>query len=158
MHSRFSWIAVIISFVAASVLEVVILPESFYSYRPEWLVLTLIYWLLRHPEKIGVSTSVMVGLIMDVISGTPLGVNTLSFSLIAYLVLNMHQRIKMFPVIQQSLVVFFLVSINLMVVHVFSVLLHNADGGLTYLWLSLTSAIVWPLVLIFTDRLSLLLR
>lgn len=158
MHSRFSWLAVFISFLAAAVLEVVILPDSLFKFRPEWLALTLIYWLLRHPEKIGIATAFLFGIAMDVISGTVLGVYALAYSVTAYLLLSMHQRLKMFPVIQQSLVVFFLVSIHLMIVYILSIALKGADGGLSYLWLALTSAIAWPLVLILTDRLALFLR
>lgn len=158
MHSRFSWIAVFFSFLGAAVLEVVLLPDSLLRFRPEWLALTLIYWLLRHPEKVGISTSVIVGLVMDVLSGATLGVHVLAYSVVTYLVLSMHQRLKMFPVIQQSVVVFFLVSINLMFVYLLSMLLHGSDGGLSYLWLALTSALVWPLILILTDRLALFLR
>lgn len=158
MISRFSWLAVFLSFIAAAVLEVVVLPDSLLMFRPEWLALTLIYWLLRHPAKVGISTAVVFGVVMDIISGTTLGIHVLAYSVTAYLVLSMHQRLKMFPVIQQSLVVFFLVSIHLMIVYILSMVLHDAEGGLSYLWLSLTSALMWPLVLILTDRLALFLR
>jgi rod shape-determining protein MreD len=158
MHTRFSWLAVFISFLIAAVFEVVVLPDSLLKFRPEWLALTLIYWLLRHPEKVGISIAVIFGLIMDVISGSVLGVHVLAYSVTAYLVLSMHQRLKMFPVVQQSFVVFFLVSIYLMIVYLLSVMLNGAGGGLSYLWLALTSALAWPLVLILTDRLALFLR
>tara|TARA_R110001592_G_scaffold59620_2_gene180920 strand:- start:45457 stop:45933 length:477 start_codon:yes stop_codon:yes gene_type:complete len=158
MHSRFSWLAVFISFLAAAVLEIVLLPDSFLRFRPEWLSLILIYWLLRHPESVGITTAVFFGLVMDIISGSTLGVYVLAYSVTAYLVLSMHQRLKMFPVIQQSVVVFFLVSIQLMFVYLLSMILHGSDGGLSYLWLALTSALVWPLILILTDRLVLFLR
>jgi len=70
----------------------------------------------------------------------------------------MHQRLKMFPVIQQCFVVFFLVSIQLMFVYLLDMLLHGSEVDLSYLWLALTSALVWPLILILTDRLALSLR
>lgn len=158
MHTRFSWLAVFLSFIAAAVFEVVVLPDSFLKFRPEWLALTLIYWLLRHPDKVGLTTAVIFGLAMDVISGAALGVHILAYSVISYLVLSMHQRLKMFPVVQQSFVVFFLISIQLMIVYLLSMMLYGADGGLSYLWLALTSALVWPLILILTDRLALFLR
>tara|TARA_R110001592_G_scaffold52649_10_gene161413 strand:+ start:8091 stop:8567 length:477 start_codon:yes stop_codon:yes gene_type:complete len=158
MHARFSWLALFFSFLAAAVFEVVVLPDSFLRFRPEWLALTLIYWLLRHPERVGVITSVAVGLVMDVISGATLGVHVLAYSVTTYLVLSMHQRLKMFPVIQQCFVVFFLVGIQLMFVYVLSMILHGAESDLSYLWLAFTSALAWPLVLILTDRLALFLR
>lgn len=158
MHNRFSWLAVFVSFVIAASFEVVVLPDSLLMFRPEWLALILIYWLIRHPEQVGITTAVIFGLFMDVISGSVLGVHVFAYSVIAYLVLSMHQRLKMFPVIQQSFVVFFLVGISLMIVYLLSVMLNGAGGGLSYLWLALTSAMTWPLVLILTDRLALSLR
>ena len=158
MHNRFSWLDVFVSFVIAASFEVVVLPDSLLMFRPEWLALILIYWLIRHPEQVGITTAVIFGLFMDVISGSVLGVHVLAYSVTAYLVLSMHQRLKMFPVIQQSFVVFFLVGISLMIVYLLSVMLNGAGGGLSYLWLALTSAIAWPLVLILTDRLALSLR
>ena len=158
MHARFSLLAVLVSFVAAAVLEVLTLPDVLLKFRPEWLVLTLIYWLLRHPEKIGISTAILLGLLMDVISGSYFGVHVLAYSVLTYLVLSMHQRLKMFPVIQQSFIVFFLVGIQSMVVYFLTIVLQGSQSGLSYLWLALTSAIAWPLVLILTDRLVLSLR
>ena len=153
MQARFSWLAVLVSFLAAAILEVLGLPDILLKFRPEWLVITLIYWQLRYPDKIGISTAILLGLMMDVISGMTFGTHVLAYS-----VLSVHQRLKMFPVIQQSVIVFFLVGIQLMVVYLLSMALQGSQSGLSYLWLAFTSAIAWPLVLILTDRLALSLR
>lgn len=157
-QSRVSFVAVFLSFLFASVLELLVLPDAVLFLRPEWLVLTLIYWLLRHPEKIGIATGALIGLIMDVISGSYLGVHILSMCLVCYLVLTMHQRLKMFPVSQQSLFIFFIVGIQLMVVYTIRTTLGGTDSGLSYLWVALSSALIWPFILIFTDRLAFSLR
>jgi rod shape-determining protein MreD len=153
-----SWPAVFVSFLLAAILEVIALPDQVGFLRPEWLLLTLIYWLLRHPEKIGMSTSLLLGLVMDAISGTYLGIHMLSMSLSCYLVLTMHKRMVMFPVVQQSLVIFFIVGIQLMVVYLLTSALSIGDSGLDYLWQALSSALLWPFVLILTDRLVFALR
>lgn len=158
MHARFSWMAVFVSFLFAAVLELIVLPDSFQSYRPEWVSLILIYWLLRYPEKVGLVNAVILGLVMDVMSGATLGTYVLGYSVSTYLVLSMHKRLKMFPVPQQSAVIFFLVGIQLMIVYLLSMVLQGYDSGLSYLWQAFTSAIAWPLVLILTDRLALSLR
>lgn len=156
--NKIRWLAVFLSFMFAAILELNLLPEIIAFLRPEWLVLTLIYWLLRHPEKIGVVTGVVIGLIMDVLSGSYFGVHILSLSLICYLVLIMHKRLKMFPLVQQSVVVFFLVSIQLMVVYTLRSVLGVSDVGLSYLWQALSSAVLWPVVVILCDRLAFALR
>ena len=147
-----------ISFMCAAILELNLLPDSLSFLRPEWLVLTLIYWLLRHPEKIGVLTGVLIGLIMDVLSGSYFGIHVLSLSLICYLVLTMHKRLKMFPLVQQSVVVFFLVGIQLMVVYTLRSILGVSDISLSYLWQALSSAVFWSMIVILCDRLVFALR
>jgi len=155
---RLSWLALLLSVLIALILEVVSLPATVSFLRPEWLVLTLVYWLLRHPEAIGIASGVIAGVFMDVLSGTYFGIHVLSLSLICYLVLIMHQRLKMFPVAQQAVVLFFITGIHLMVVYTMRSLLSYADSGLDYLWQALASALLWPFIVIFYDRLVYALR
>ena len=155
---RVSLLAIVISLIVAIVFELLVLPDAFNQFRAEWVVLTIIYWLLRHPEKVGVFFAFSVGIILDVVSGSYIGVQALSCGIIAYLVLTIHQRLKMFPILQQSMVVFLIVGIQLMIVTVIRSNLGSAEHSFTYLWSALSSALVWPLVLIFTDRLSFALR
>ena len=158
MLSRFSWLTVFICFLVAAVLEVMILPAPLQPYRPEWLALVLIYWLLRHPEKVGMTCAVAFGLIMDVISGSAFGVHVLAYVITSYLILNMHHRLKMFPIIQQSVVIFILVATQLMMISLLGKMLVGTSSDLSYLWIALTSAVLWPLMLICIDRLSFALR
>ncbi len=157
-QSRVSGVAVFLSFAMAAVLELLVMPQVLLAYRPEWMVLTLIYWLLRHPERIGLLSAFLIGMLMDVLSSTYLGVHIIACCIISYLILAMHQRLKMFPVLQQSLVIFFVVSIMLMIVSMIRGALGGAENDLSYLGAALSSALVWPFVLIFTDRLVFALR
>jgi rod shape-determining protein MreD len=156
--NKIRWLAVFFSFIFAAILELNLLPDSLAFLRPEWLVITLVYWLLRHPEKIGVVTGVLIGLVMDVLSGSYFGIHILSLSLICYLVLIMHKRLKMFPLFQQSFVVFFLVGIQLMIVYTLRSILGVSEIDLTYLWQALSSAVLWPVIVILYDRLAFALR
>ena len=47
MTRPISWFVVALTFVIAIILELVALPDVFSALRPEWLVLTQTYWLLR---------------------------------------------------------------------------------------------------------------
>ncbi len=156
--SNFSWVAVILSFFLAAVLELLVLPETIAPLRPEWMVLCLIYWLLRHPERVGLATALVAGLVMDLLAGSYFGMHMMAMSVISYLVLAMQQRLKMFPVVQQSLIVFFITGIQLMVVYTLRTILSVADSSLEYLWQALSSALFWPFMLILFDRLVFALR
>ena len=153
-----NWFLFFMSFFSAAVLELTVLPDKILFLRPEWVVLTLIYWLLRFPEKIGITTGCFIGLIIDVLSGTYLGVHMLSLSIVCYLTLTMHKRLKMFPIAQQSVVIFFIVGIQLMVVYTLRSTLGGSGVGLSYLWQAFTSALIWPLMLVILDRLFYSLR
>ncbi len=156
--SNFSWLAVFLTFLLAAVLELVVLPAVLAPLRPEWMVLCLVYWLLRHPERIGMATALVVGLIMDLLAGSYFGMHMLALSIITYLVLAMQQRLKMFPVVQQAAIVFLVTGIHLMTVYTIRATLSVTDGSLEYLWQALSSAVCWPLVIVLFDRFVFALR
>jgi len=156
MH--FSWIAVALTFTLALILELIALPDRLLFLRPEWLVLTMVYWLLRRPDKVGIAFGFGSGILMDVLTGSYFGIHALAMSLVCYLVLGMHKRLKMFPVIQQAAIVFFITGIQLMIVYTLRSALSVTDNGLEYLWQALISAAFWPLVVILYDRIAYTFR
>lgn len=158
LPTHFSWLAVLVSFVIAMVLELVVLPDRVLFLRPEWLTITLVYWMLRRPDKVGIAFGFGTGIVMDVMSGTYFGIHALALSLVSYLVLGMHKRLKMFPILQQAAIIFVVTGIQLMIVYTLRSVLSVADNGLEYLWHALMSAIVWPFVVVLYDRLAFSLR
>ena len=95
-------VPILVSFLVAMMLTSLPLPETAIIYRPDWLILVLIYWCMAIPERIGIFTGWMLGLLLDVMYGSLLGQNAMAFSIIAYLVNILHLRVRMFPLWQQS--------------------------------------------------------
>ncbi|MGY2161013.1 rod shape-determining protein MreD, partial [Pseudomonas tolaasii] len=62
-------------------------------------------WALALPHKVGMVTAMCLGLMEDVLYGTLLGQNALILTLITFLVLSLQQRLRMFPMWQQCLVI-----------------------------------------------------
>ncbi len=144
-RSRNNWV-IWASLGLALLLSVATLPKFMEIGRPLWLALFLTYWVLALPQRVGMTTAWCIGLLADVLNGTLLGQNALILTLITFLVLSLHQRLRMFPMWQQSMV--------LMVVFGLAQLLHlwlNALTGsrpptLAFVLPALVSALFWPWV------------
>jgi len=112
--------------------------------RPEWVAMTLIFWVLVRPESAGVFLGFAMGLLLDVLHGSVLGLNALSLSIMAFLVILLHSRLRLYNPLQQSFIVFVLVGLYLLVRYwAESLLLGQAKAAL--LWPSVGSALIWPL-------------
>lgn len=143
-----------VSTLLALVLSISLFPVDWLILRPEWLGLIVFYWTFRAPNRFGVLVAWCLGLFLDVLESGPMGINAFAMSLVAFLVLTTHQRLRMFPLPQQCMMVFLLLSINQMFVHFVNQVLGADDPGFTYLFPAVTSALVWPFVCGILDRLN----
>ena len=117
------------------------------EFSPDWLYLTVIYWILAVPNSIGLITAWFIGLLTDVTFGSILGSNALTFVIISFIIIKTYKFIRYLTVYQQSLIIFILLFIK-------QTILMWIDGAVgieipsfsTYYWSVLTSAIAWPLV------------
>jgi len=134
------------TFIIALLLTIIPLPEWLRYARPDWAGLVLIYWCLAVPDRVGVTTGWLMGLLVDLLTGTLLGQHALSLTVVAWLTLKFHQRVRLFPVWQQALTV-----LVLLVVHQLLALWVNRIIGLPgapwYVWLPAVSGmLIWPLI------------
>ena len=136
------------------------LPEEIGFLRPELVLMTLIYWVIALPHRAGVVLAWISGLIMDILVGNFLGQFGCSFVIISFFVLQFYQRLRMFSVWQQAILVSGLIilhrGLSFLCVYFF-------DGSIPSLWQvmpAVSSALVWPLLflLLRAFRRSLKLR
>ena len=137
---------IIISILIAMVLMLIQLPESMRILRPEWVLLTLMYWAMALPLRVGVGYAWVVGLLMDVLFGNVLGVLAFSYALVVYLILRFHLQLRQFPLWQQALS---LMSLILLVHVVTASMASGMSGWLAYLPAAVMSTLLWPLVHVF---------
>ncbi len=140
---RGRWV-ILISFVVALVLTAIPLPDWAAPFRPDWIGLVLIYWCMAAPRLVGVGTGWLAGLIVDVMQGSLLGQNALAKSVVAFLAVTFHLRVRMFPLWQQALAVFLLMAVNQVLV----VLVKGIIGEYTVAWIygmpAVSSMLIWP--------------
>jgi len=150
-----SWPLVIGSLLAAAWLSVLPLPQGLLWLRPCWVVLVLVYWLVALPSHVGVGVAWLAGLVMDGVTGSVLGQQALSLALIAFICQVSYQRLRMFSVLQQMLVMLVLAGLHQLIYH----WLHNVRGtaasGIWYLLPALVTAVCWPPARVILRRLHL---
>ena len=137
-------VIILFTFFIAAWLQVMPLPEIVEPGRPEWITLVLIYWVIALPHRIGVIWGFAVGLCQDVLVGAVLGQHALALSVVAWISLAAYKRIRVFPPLQQSVVVFLLVGSGSLV----SYTIQDAVGRaiLAPLWVllpALVCALIW---------------
>jgi rod shape-determining protein MreD len=139
---------IFLTFVTALVLTMVPLPDWGEAVRPEWVALVLIYWCIALPLRVGVFVGWIVGLFLDVSSGALLGQNALALSLVAYLSIKLHLRIRLFPLWQQAMSVLVLVALYQMITLWIKGMIGATTQGWSYWLHSVSSMMLWPFVFV----------
>ncbi|MCY1288752.1 Rod shape-determining protein MreD [compost metagenome] len=144
-RSRNGWV-IWVSLVLALLLSVAPMPVFMEAGRPLWVALFLTFWVLHLPHRVGMTTAFLLGLAEDVLYSTLFGQNALILTLIVFLVLSLHQRLRMFPMWQQSLVLLVVYGIAQLVQLWLNALTGNRPPTLTFVLPALVSALLWPWV------------
>lgn len=133
-----------ISLTLALFLTLVPLPPDWDDWRPQWVTLLLIFWCLTLPERIGVFWGFGMGLMLDMFTSGLLGQQALSLSLVAYVTIKLHARVRLFPRWQQS----FFVWILLLAERLLTLWILGATGQpmptLAYWLPTLVGLVLWP--------------
>ena len=137
---------ILITFIIALLLTIMPLPDWLRYARPDWVGLVLIYWCLAVPDRVGVNTGWLTGLLVDLLTGTLLGQHALSLTVVAWLTLKFHQRMRLFPVWQQAVTVMVLLIVHqLLALWISRIIGH--PGAPWYVWMpAITGMLIWPLV------------
>jgi rod shape-determining protein MreD len=146
------WV-IILSLLLAYLLAIVPFPDWALHYRPQWVVLVLVYWAMALPYRVGIGTAWVSGLFLDVLEGSLLGLNAMSLAIVVYIVLSLHQRLRMFSFLQQSALVLALVGLHMLLVYWIKVAIGQSESrSLLFLLGALSSAFIWPWIFVFLRR------
>ena len=142
-HHRGGWV-IALTFLLALALSIIPLPLNLELLRPEWMALVLIYWCMAVPSRVGVTIGWLTGLLQDVSRDTLLGQYALAFAMVAFLTLHLHQRLRVFPIWQQTLSVGLLIMLECMLVLWIKGLTGQSPGFWKMMLPAFTSLLFWP--------------
>jgi len=137
------WV-VLLTLVIALFLTILPLPLAGEDLRPQWVAMTLIFWALILPDRVGVFWAFGTGLVLDVATGTLLGHHALGLSLVAYVAVELHARVRIFPLWQQALFVWLLLVLE----RLLALWVLGATGqpmpSLSYWGSTFVGLLLWP--------------
>tara|TARA_B110000444_G_C18813472_1_gene583892 strand:- start:182 stop:670 length:489 start_codon:yes stop_codon:yes gene_type:complete len=136
------------SFLVALLLNIFPIPEWMKWARPEWVALVLVYWVIALPQRVGILIAWFLGIMIDSLEGAVLGQNALSLSVVAYLSIILYQRLRMYAIWQQAMVVCILISVHLLIGQWVENFDEVNSGGFLVLLPAMVSALFWPWVML----------
>lgn len=122
-----------------------LLPLGRVPAMPDLLIVTLAFWNVHQPRRVGVGWAFLFGLLMDVHQGALLGQHALAYTALSFVAITVHRRLLWFGVIEQAVQILPL----FFAVHALSLAVRMLAGGMfPGWWLFLApvfEAMLWPL-------------
>ena len=140
------WWAIPGSFAVALTLTVLPYPDWMRFAVPHWVSLVLFYWCLAIPERVGVGSGWLAGLLLDLLLHTIFGVHALALAFVAMIGVTFHRRIRLYHIWQQCVIVLVVTTVEISFLAWVFNLIHDTGFRLQYLQAALTTALVWPVV------------
>ncbi|MCB1842619.1 MAG: rod shape-determining protein MreD [Halioglobus sp.] len=139
---------ILLTFLGAYLLAVVPMPQWLLWARPEWVALTLVYWVIALPHRVGIASALLLGVGLDLLEGALLGQNAFALVVVATLSQVLYQRLRLYSLWQQSSVIFVLVGINQLICQWVQNLQGVGAQSLLFLLPAVSSALLWPVILL----------
>jgi rod shape-determining protein MreD len=122
---------------------------------PSFLALILVFWNVYQPRRFGIALAWLLGLVMDVYSGSLFGQHALAYSVLSFGAIALHRRLLWYSIAGQALQLlplFFLAHLVVVMVHFF---FTGIFPPWIYLLSPLMTAILWvPLTSMILSRLN----
>jgi len=146
------------SVMIALVLGLLPLPPALAAFKPYWIALVLIYWLLEAPDRAGLGSAFLIGLAADLVFGTLFGEQALRLTIIAFLILRFRARLRFFPLSQQALAVLAILLNDRVVTLGVRAISGEGIPPLSFWLAPVIGTLIWPWLFLLLDGLRLRLR
>lgn len=135
-----------ISLFLALVASIVVLPDPIAPLRPAMVPMVVFYWILMLPHRFGLLAAALLGLVVDVLTGTLLGAHALALTAGGYYVARVGRVVRFWPAWQQALALIPAWGVYAFLLFwIDGVTNRNADAVMRFAPV-LTTALAWPLL------------
>jgi len=117
--------------------------------RPDFMLLVLIFWLIRAPNLCNVGTAWFVGLFVDLATGGTFGQFALAYTITAFFAVIYQRRLVLFNSAQQVFYVFLLLIISQAILFILKIFAGAQALGWSYFLPSITGILLWQMAVIF---------
>lgn len=117
--------------------------------RPDFVLLVIIFWLIRAPNLCNVGTAWFVGLLVDLATGSLFGQYALAYTVAAFFAVYYQRRLVLFNHTQQLFYVFLLLLISQVTLLILKMFAGAQSLSWAYLLPSLTGVLLWRLAVFF---------
>ena len=139
-------VIILLTLLVAVMASIMPLPLSVDAFRPDWVLIVLIYWCMALPGRVNIITAWVMGFLMDVLLGSVLGVHAAAMAISVFIVAENYQKIRNFSIWQQALITGVLAALYHLVVFWLQRFLIDASFLTSYLYPVITAIVLWPWV------------
>lgn len=137
-------IIILLSLLVALIATIIPMPLNIDAFRPDWVLVVLIYWSIALPNRVNVITAWVMGFLLDVLLGSILGIHAAAMALSVYIATVNFQKIRNFSLWQQAIIVGVLAALYHLLVFWLQRFLNDAVFLPDYLYPVATSVVLWP--------------
>ncbi|WP_283630409.1 rod shape-determining protein MreD [Shewanella baltica] len=134
------WVTLFIGVIS----QIMPLPSVVGAWRPDWLLMIVLYWSIALPHRYNILTAWVLGLVLDILLGATLGVRSLAMSLVIYVAILHCQRLRNFPKWQQSLVIMLLICMYHLVIYWVEFVMQEAVFDTDLFLPAISGLVIWP--------------
>lgn len=117
--------------------------------RPDFLLLVIIYWLIRAPNLCNIGTAWFVGLFVDLATGGTFGQYALAYTITAFFAIIYQRRLVLFNGTQQLFYVFLLLITSQVILLILKTFAGAHLLGWAYFLPSVTGILLWRIAVMF---------
>ena len=137
-------ILILLTILLSLFVSLITLPLGYYS--PEWILLVLIYWAIAIPSINKLFLAFLLGFLTDIVLGQVLGISSLFYVILIYIVLRLYNSLRYMTIAQQSFVIFFLIIVKQHLLIWAYIIIGQTIEYQAILIGSFMNALLWPLI------------